>query len=345
MLHVRHKLWLLQRAALSLLIACLVASTGWAQFPPGEPQPPREQLPAPRNVQQPLVSDVRITGNETVEGDTIISYLRTRKDRVFDPEILQADKRRLSSSGLFRDVRIYTQQTSGGMVVTFEVFERPTIRYIRFHGNKGINDRALLKQCGLEVGDPLNFYAIEESRRKVEDYYHTRGFPKAEVRVVEGNEAEHRGATLGIAEGPLQRIAKVEFVGNEFVSDGRLKTQIESKPGFLWYLFRGKVDEEKIEQDIVRLTEYYRSLGFFRARIGRELAYDDNQEWLSLRFVIDEGPRYVIRSVQVAGSTRFNESDLLTLLELKEGEYFNSARMARDESTLRELSQAVVVGE
>ena len=337
MLRVNHSVSLMQRAALSLLIVLLSAASGWAQFPTGPPQPRQELLPAPQNAQPALVADVRIIGNETVAADTIISYVRTRKDRQFDPEMLQADKRRLASSGLFRDVRIYTQQAAGGLVVTFEVFERPTIRYIRFHGNKGIGDRALLKQCGLEVGDPLNFYAIEESRRKVEDYYHTRGFPKAEVTVVEGNQKEHRGAVLGIAEGPLQRIAKVDFIGNEFVSDGRLKTQIESKPGFLWYLFKGKVDQSKIEADVDKLKAYYKAFGFFKARISRRLIFDDAQKWLTIRFVIDEGPQFVVRDVSVVGNNTFSNLDLDQMLELKRGEFFNQGKMARDVNALRDV--------
>ena len=72
-----------------------------------------------------------------------------------------------------------------------------------------------------------------------------------------------------ISEGPLKRISDVEFVGNTIVSSERLKTKIQSKPGFLWYLFRGKVDEDKIEEDRQKLIAYYRGLGFFRARSVR----------------------------------------------------------------------------
>ena len=36
-------------------------------------------------------------------------------------------------------------------------------------------------------------------------------------------------------------------------------------------MLRGKVDRSKIEADVAKLTAYYRSFGFFKARIGREL--------------------------------------------------------------------------
>jgi len=318
-----------------LAVAAFDSSTGHAQQP-YDPQysVAPEQLPAP---QAPLIAEVRITGNETVKKDTVMSYLRSRKDRLYDPETLQADKRRLTSSGLFREVRIYTQQAAEGMVLTFEVFERPTIRAIEFRGNRGITDRTLTKQCGLTVGDSLNFYAIEEARRKIEDYYRSKGFPNAEISILEGNEPEHRAAVFAVAEGPLQRIEKVEFVGNSFVSAARLETQIQSKPGYFYYLLRGKVDRSKIEADVEKLTAYYRSFGFFKARIGREMEFDENNKWLTLRFVIDEGPQFVVRNVSVFGNSTFDTPALESSLNLQSGEYFNQGKMDRDVNTLRDV--------
>ena len=60
----------------------------------------------------------------------------------------------------------------------------------------------------------------------------------------------------------------VNFIGNSIASGDRLKTQIQSKPPFL-YLFKGELDRKQVDEDVERLTAYYRGLGFFRARIGR----------------------------------------------------------------------------
>lgn len=79
------------------------------------------------------------------------------------------------------------------------------------------------------------------------------------------------------------------FEGNTISSDGVLKTQ--SKPGYFYYLFGGKVDRNKIDADVQTLTAYYRDLGYFRARISRTLDYDEEGKWLALKFIIDEGPR------------------------------------------------------
>lgn len=282
----------------------------------------------------PLIAGVRIVGNETTEVRFIQSHLRTKKDREFDSQIVQADVARLAATGRFRDIRTYTENTQAGIIVTFQVVESPTIRYIRFLGNRGIADKVLAKQDGLDVGDPLNRFAVDEARRKIEEFYRSKGYSKCMVSIREGANPQDRGAVFDVNEGLLQRIQAVDFVGNTIASDSRLKTLIKSKPGILWYLFRGKVNTKQIDEDIDRLTAYYRNLGYFNARIGRELQYSESEKWLTITFVIDEGPRYVLRNIAVVGNRRFSTDSLMERLELKAGDYFNHAKMNQDVNSL-----------
>jgi outer membrane protein insertion porin family len=65
--------------------------------------------------------------------------------------------------------------------------------------------------------------------------------------------------------------------------------------------------------------------------------YDDSGQWLTLTFVIDEGPRYRVGSVSVVGNKKYDSEALLEFLTLKEGEYFHQETMLRDENALRDL--------
>jgi len=335
----RPRAGLVYRGLACLTLGCFAVLPGTlaAQAPPAPGAAPTAPAATPLPFEpRVLVADVRLVGHSSVKEQFIQAQLKTRKDREFDPDVVQADVRRLASTGRFHDVRTYTQQTPEGVIVTFEFVESPTIRYIKYLGNRNISDKALGKQDGIEVGDSISRYAIEEARRKIEEYYHSKGFGKTQVSVLEGDQPQDSGAVFVINEGQLERIASVEFVGNTIASDERLKTQIQSKPGFLWYFFRGQVDRKKIDEDMERLTAYYRGLGFFNARIGRELEFSESGEWLTLTFVIDEGPRYVVRDVTVVGNDKFSSDSLLSETELKPGDYFNLAKMQRDVMTLRD---------
>ena len=114
-----------------------------------------------------------------------------------------------------------------------------------------------------------------------------------------------------IVEGGKERIWGVNFIGNEVVSDGRLKTQIQSKPAMLKYgIFRGSVDPKQIDEDVQRLTAYYRQLGYFHARVARELQYSDDGAWTTITFVIDEGPQYKVRRVSFLGNEKYSDEEL-----------------------------------
>ena len=307
-----------------------------AQSPEGPELIPQGSL-APLPPSQPLIVDVRIVGNKKVREDKIHSYIKTRRDREFDQQQMLADTRKLMSSGLFKSVKPVVGTVPEGMVVTFEVIERPTMDYVRFIGNKGIQDKKLLSEAGLKKGDPLNQYAIDEGRRKVEEFYHSRGYAKAQVTIIEGIGPNDRGVVYDIAEGHMICIEKVEFIGNTIADDSRLATQIESKPGKLKYIFRGKLDFEKLDADEEKLLAYYRSLGFFKARLGRELKISESGKWATLIFVVDEGPRYVVRNVTVGGNQVFGSPDLLGRLESTSGDFFNQAKMHRDVEQLGDI--------
>lgn len=296
--------------------------------------PPPDGKP---QAQGQLIVDVQILGVAETREHTVQKYLHARKDREFDPEIVQSDVRRLVSSGLFRDVRTYTKPAPGGVVVIYEIFERPRIRYIKHIGNRRISEKKLAKEHGLKVNDPLNAYSAEEGRRKIEELHHKQGMPKAQVTIMEGDKPNDQGLVYYINEGNLERIEGVSFRGNTVASDARLKTQIESKPGYFYYFFGGKVDRQKLDSDVEKLTAYYRRLGYFRARVARELDLDESGSWVTLTFVIDEGPRYTVRSVKIEGTKHFPQEPLLGFMDIKPGEYFDQDKMNKDVTTLTDL--------
>ena len=281
------------------------------------------------------VVDVRIRGNKSLSLDRILPHIRTRAGRPFDLEQIEEDVRRLDHTHMFVDVKTYWQQTAGGRIVVFDVLERPLLQELLFVGCKKIKKKALQKESGLKVGDALDPFAVEEARRKLEEFYHERGFSGARITLLEGDKPEDRRAVFLINEGNKQRIFRVKFVGNTIASDERLKTQIQSKTPFL-YLFKGELDRRQVDEDVDRLTAYYRGLGYFDARIGRELESNEKKDWVTITFVIDEGIRFKVRNVSVLGNQQYASDELLTELDLRDNEYFNQAKLTRDVAMLQE---------
>ncbi len=301
---------------------------------------PGPSLTSPRSNPEPvpaLVAGVRVIGNKRVPTSRVRSFLKTRTDRGFDPETVQADVRELIKSGLFRDVKTFTEPSAGGVLITFQVFELPIIGHLHFVGNRKITDRTLKKHAGLEIGEPLSPFRVNDARQKIEEHYRANGYPKTQVSVFEGNRPGDEGVIFVVHEDELLRIWHVDFKGNKLATNGRLKTQIKSKPAFLKYFFGGKVDFRQVDEDVQRLTAYYRNLGYFNAKIGRELRFHPSGKWLTLVFVINEGPQYYVRNVSVIGNQRFLKEDLESKLVLRSGDTFNAEKMQRDRNSLLDI--------
>ncbi len=283
------------------------------------------------------IAELNIAGNELVPQQQILSMIRSRAGRIYDPEQVQMDVRKLVGSGLFRDVRTYRRDTAAGVSLTYEVFERPVISHIHFVGNERLKDKVLLKQVGIQLGDPLNRFSVDDARRRLSDFYKSKGFTRVHIESIKST-AGPTGVAFRIHEGTQQKVRRVSFTGNTFVSAARLKAgaKVQTKPGILW-LIGGKVNFDQVDADIDRLYNYYRSHGYFRCRVGRQFDFDENDEWVDVLFTIDEGPRYRVRSIRFEGNQKHDDTRLANELNLKEGEYFNLGRMQRDMTSLRDL--------
>ena len=284
---------------------------------------------------EPVV-DVRIVGNKLVPTSQILNEMQTRVGRPYDPTMVQRDVRKLNGKPWFVAVDADIKQTPEGWVVTLKVAERPTIRYVEYLGNETIRDKKLEKETGLKVGGSVDPYAVEEARRKIIDLYRKNGFNDTQVSILEGNKGTDDGIVFVINEGNAQKIWKVEFVGAEFVSGRRLKTQVESKPPLLM-VFKGFVDREQIDEDVKKLTAWYRSYGFFQAKVGRKLEYNEKGSWATLVFVVHEGPRYDVRNVSYMGNEIFASTSLATGMKMPAGEPFEQAKMNTDVRFLKDL--------
>jgi len=316
-----------------------VALLAWHVLGPATLCPAVEALPPGQPAEtapQDMVKEIRFLGNDTIPVSQIASHLGTRVGRPFDISVVQRDVRRLANLGWFIDVKPLYEETRQGRIVIFQVVERPTIRYVTYLGNDAVSDKKLSKETGLKAGGAVDPYAVEEARRKIEEYYHGRGHNHVQVTILEGTKATDHGISFLINEGTPQRIWNIKFEGNVFVGDGRLKTIIQSKPPIL-KVVKGYVEREKIEADVELLTSYYRSFGFFQAKVSRKIDYYDREKWVQVTYVIHEGPRYHIRNVQFIGNSKFDPVALADASKLKQGDAFEQTKMRQDAQWVQEL--------
>ena len=67
-----------------------------------------------------------------------------------------------------------------------------------------------------------------------------------QVTILKGNKPTDQGIVFVINEGTSQKIWKVDFVGNEFASDGQLRNARSNRSSRMM-IFKGFVDREQID--------------------------------------------------------------------------------------------------
>ncbi len=331
----------LTRAAqsLALIVALSVAlgsSLAHAQGGLLPPPPPIAGTAQAETPQADNVLEIRILGNDTISTSQIDDHISTRVGRPFDQSVVQRDVRQLANLGWFVDVKPLYESTPQGQIVIFQVVERPTIRYVTYLGNEKIKDKALAKQTNIKSGGAIDPYAVEEGRRKIAEYYQGKGYNNVQITIMEGTKPTDKGIVYLVNEGTLEKVWDVEFIGNDFVSEGRLKTLIKSKPPKFLF-FKGYMNREQIDADVDQLTAYYRSFGFFQARVSRKIDYYSSKKWIKLTYVIHEGLRYQIRSVRFLGNTIFEPAALAEAAKLKMGAPFEQTKVREDQRWIQEL--------
>jgi outer membrane protein insertion porin family len=317
-----------------------VAALGAAVFgispgpAPAQDAAPRATRPAAAPPQ--TVIDIRVEGNERMTAGAILVHVKTRVGQRYDAGVVRADQQRLLRTGRFDNVVVRKTQTDQGVIVTFEVSERPTIVSVGFRRNKAFKDDELAKALSFGPGSPLQSYLVEKGRREVLEKYRQAGYFFADVKADPRAYRDRAEVIYDIVEGPRVRIRKVRFEGNDFFSTLRLKMDVATQARF-WPFIAGTMDAEQIERDVHTIRNRYIEEGFLDAEVGRKLRFNDDKTRVTVTFVIHEGPRYRVDEIRVVGNKVFTDEELIARLKLEPGDFFTGLTSRRDARRLEEV--------
>jgi outer membrane protein assembly factor BamA len=297
--------------------------------------------PAGRTKDYVEVEDVKVDGNRQVRAEQILSLLKTRPLRDYDPQVLKEDIARLSSSlHAFRNVR--TDVVPGSdphkVIVWLHVEEFPNrVKEIVYVGNDHMKPVDLDAVTGLRRDMPLNPSANQRACWQIVQRYYQDGRGLASCYLQEGSQPGDSRVVFNIAEGPIIRVRAIDFTGSTFVSDARLKTQLATSQEFLHLPIGAKYNPLMADQDVLTLEKYLKSFGFLDAKVNREVRFGPGQETVDIIFHIREGQRYKVSSVDVGGATAVTHEQEFAVLKTVSGEYFSGADTAIDKDRLTRL--------
>ncbi|MFP4306620.1 MAG: outer membrane protein assembly factor BamA [Desulfococcaceae bacterium] len=285
------------------------------------------------------VARVEVQGNRRIGADAILRVIETRRGDVFLARSLSEDLRSVYEMGFFDDIRIEAQDGPEGKIITFVVTEKPTVRQVKIAGNRVYDDEELRENLTIKTGAILNVFAIRRNVQRIEALYRDKNYHNVEVTYevtpLDNNQAD---VSFVISEGEKVRIRNIRFVGNQAYDDDALKDLMKtSERGFWsWITASGDLNRDDLNQDVVRLTAFYHNNGYIDARVG-EPAIEYEENWINVTIRIDEGARYRVGNVDVAGDLIRPKSELLAPLAIPETELYSREVVRNDVLRLNDL--------
>ena len=188
----------------------------------------------------------------------------------------------------------------------------------------------------LRPGSPFDVGSNRDCARRIEEYYHKKGFVFATVELEKGDNRSDREVVFQINEGPRVHVSKVTIDGDEKSVDGIPDMRTRTKTCVLALL--GDNDNlVTIDGGIEAIKEYYHRLGYFDAEIQRRRSSSDNKSTAQFEYEIDEGVRYKIRTIEVCGLTVVGDAEIREILTSTAGSFYRGAEVNRDVNAIKRM--------
>jgi outer membrane protein insertion porin family len=284
-----------------------------------------------------LTRDFRIAaivpeGNKRIDSGAILRKISSKAGDTYDQAALREDLKEIFAMGYFNDVQISVSDTEKGKMVVFRVIEKPIIRSVLFAGIAELKEEDVREAANIKENFILNPVQIGTAEEAIRQLYKTKGFYNSAVKS-EISYPDDRGAVVSftIDEGKKIFIKDISFEGNSSFDDSTLKKQIETAPKWFlsWLTGSGLLDRNVIEQDSQKIVAFYNDNGYLDAKIG-EPQITQEEEWLYIKFIIEEGPRYRVGTVELSGDLLSSEAEMLAMLDIRNQTYL-SRQTVRDD--------------
>ena len=278
------------------------------------------------------IASIAPDGNKRIDSGAILSKIETKPGDIYNQATLRNDLKSIYKMGYFNDVQIDVSDSSKGKKIIFRVVEKPVIKSVLYKGIDELKEEDVKAAANIKEHFILNPAKISQAEEAIRQLYKTKGFYNSKVssNISYPDEA---GAVVEfvIDEGKEIYIKEISFEGNATFDADELRDQIDTGERWFmsWLTESGLLDRNKIEQDGQKIVAFYNNNGFLEAKIG-EPVITQKDEWLYIKFIIEEGPRFRVGTVDFTGDILTNKNDLLNLLTIRK-EKFLSRQTVRDD--------------
>jgi outer membrane protein insertion porin family len=293
-----------------------------------------------------IIARVVPVNNKVHNAELILSQLwHTKAGKTYEESAVDEDLRRLMNTKWFAPggVQIKTAIDDAGQVTVYVyvVELNNIVNEVVFIVAQHLREKELMDLSGVRKGSPLNPATNQLGAQAIQNKLKEDGRPWATVNLREGDKPTDSRVVYDIVEGPVVRVGKVSFRGNEVASTGRLKTVLTTTgaliPGTPTIL-TPKFNAMMVETDKQKLLEYYHRLGHLDARITEEVAtVPGDMSQVDIVYHISEGRPFTVRNIRIDGNKLYTEDRLMKVVSLKPNQRYDKDVVQADVENIKRL--------
>ncbi len=283
-----------------------------------------------------VIGDISVTGTTTYNEQTVITYTGLKEgEEIYIPgDKLSSVIKKLWDLDLFSDINFYITNVEGNVAdLELEIKEVPVLQQVRFTGLKKRGEKEeLIDENDLKPGVKVTENLLTTSKNYIENKYRKEGYFNAEVDIRTSQAVDTTGAAtnrvnmiVDIDKGDRVKISDIEIIGNEKLSDSKLRRNMKNtkQKNFFRFWKRSKFVRSDYQEDKEAIINKYKEEGYRDARITSDTLIKKDEETVALELNIEEGNQYYIGDVNFLGNAAFTDNQLERVLGLDKGDVYN----------------------
>ncbi len=271
-------------------------------------------------------------GNKRIDSGAISHKIKSKAGDMYSPSAIRNDLKAVFAMGYFEEVNIKVEDGAEGKKVFFQIKEKPLISKVEYSGISELEDTDVKEAANVNTNTIINPAAINKAGEAIKALYKSKGYYDTKVTPEISYPSKDQAVVkFVIEEGAKIYIKEIAFTGNESFSSDELADLIKtSEKGLLsWLTDSGLLKNEELNQDAAAIAAFYNNHGFLEAKVGDPEVKQDG-EWLYLTFHVEEGPRYMVGTIDIKGDLIIDKQELRNLLTVQNEKFINRKALRDD---------------
>ena len=287
-----------------------------------------------------IVKKFNVKGNNRISSETIKVYGGIEINKNYNEVDLNIVLNKLYDTEFFEDVKVSIVKNELVIVVK----EFPFVDQLIIIGEKSNKYKKEIKKV-VSTKEKRSFIKsnLVKDIEKIKLLYSSVGYNSAKIEIKTKEVGANRvDVLIEINRGEKTKISSINFIGNKKISNRRLRDVISSQEHKFWKVLARNTNFNKnlLDLDTRLMTNYYKSSGFYDAKVSSKLAKINEAGNAEIIYSIDEGERYIVKKISTNIDVVFDKKIFFPLNKTFEkyiGDYYSPFKVKKILENLDEI--------